>query len=337
MTDNAPVVYLLHGEDEYAIARFVSELESRLGDPAMAAMNVTHLDGRTYHLEELPSVVNAMPFLSKRRLVVLTNPLASLNSPSARQIFLGQLEAIPRTTALVLIEHRMLTENKDRREGKIHWLEKWALAAGERVYLKAFPLPKGVMMSRWIQDQARRVGGKFTPQAADLLASLVGGNPRLADQEIHKLLAYINYQRPVDIDDVENLTPDAGQGDIFALVDSLGERNGRKAMRMLHRLLEEKEPSYIFGMVVRQFRLLLQTRELLDTGRRKEDIAGELKVPFFVADKLISQARHFSLSDLEMTYHHLLDLDEAVKTSQMPSDLALDNLVATLTSSQARP
>ena len=46
---------------------------------------------------------------------------------------------------------------------------------------------------------------------------------------MHKLLAYVNYQRAVEIDDVQNLTTDSSQGDIFAMVDALSAKDGRKA------------------------------------------------------------------------------------------------------------
>ncbi len=330
MSDTTPVVYLLHGEDEFAIAHFVSELETKLGDAATVAMNLSNLDGRNYNPDELLSVAGTLPFLAKRRMVVLTYPLARLNTTSARQKFLEQLDKIPPTTALVLVEYSLLTDERDRRQGKVHWLEKWAEAAGGRAFTKAFPLPKGAQMSRWIQEQAHRAGGQFTPQAADLLGSLVDGNPRLADQEIHKLLAYVNYQRPVEIDDVETLTADVGQGDIFAMVDALGNQDGRKALGMYHRLLERQDPISIFGMIVRQFRLLLLTREVLDGGGDRADVIRELKVYPFVADKLLAQVRNFSLPVLEAIYHRLLDRDEAIKTGKIPGDLALDTLIAAL-------
>ena len=333
MAEAAPVIYLLHGEDEFAIAQFVSEMESRLGDPARAAMNITRLEGNDFDPNGLLSIASAMPFLAKRRLVILVNPLRRFTSPSARERFTGQLDKIPLTTALVIVEHRTLTSEADRRRNKIHWLEKWSEGHGERVYIRAFPLPKGAMLVRRIRDQARQAGGQITPQAAELLASLVDGDPRLADQEIQKLLAYVNYSRPVEPDDVELLTADLGQGNIFAMVDALGNQNGRAAVDMLHRLLEQQDPMPIFGMVVRQFRLLLLAREVLDEGGNRNDIARQLRVPPFVADKLIVQARRFSIPVLESIYHRLLDIDEAIKTGKVPGELALDTLVAAHTSS----
>jgi DNA polymerase-3 subunit delta len=331
MTKAAPVVYLLHGEDEFAIARFVLEFEAKLGDPAMAAMNLSRLDGRSYNLDELLSVASAMPFLTKRRMVVLSHPTSRLTAPAARQKFLAQLEKIPSTTALVLVEYKLLTEERDRRHGKLHWLEKWAGEAGERVMIRAFPLPRGPAMARWIQDRAKEAGGQFSPAAAALLASLVGDEPRQADQEILKLLTYVNYNRAVEPEDVEALTADTGQGDVFAMVDALAGQDGRRSLGMLHRLLEQQDSFSLFGMIVRQFRLLLLAREVLDRGGQTGEVARELRVHPFVAEKVTGQARQFSLPVLEQVYHHLLDLDEAMKTGQMEPNLALDTWVADFT------
>jgi DNA polymerase-3 subunit delta len=187
-------------------------------------------------------------------------------------------------------------------------------------------------MARWIQKKAAELGGVFSYQAAGLLADYVLDDPRLATQEIGKLLAYVNYDRPVDPYDVERLTPYAGEGDVFKMVDALGNRNGQLALRMLHQLLEGDEPLRLFGMIVRQFRLLLLTRELLDAGYREAEIARQLKTYPFVARKLIGQARNFSLEGLEDIYHKLLDVDEAIKTGKMEGDVALDTLITSLTS-----
>jgi DNA polymerase-3 subunit delta len=334
MTGSTPVVYVLHGDDEFAIAQFISEMEAKLGDPSLADLNVTRLDGRTLDPEELLSIASAIPFLVTRRIVVLTQPLARLNSEAARQKFLETLEKIPASTALLVVVNHLLTEERRRSNQKPHWLEQWAVERPEHVFLRAFSLPKGPGMSRWIQKQAKTTGGQFTKDAADLLASLVGDDPRLADQEIHKLLAYVNFNRPVEQYDVQALTADSGQGDIFAMVDWLGNQDGRRAMGMLHRLLEQQDAFSIFGMVVRQFRLLLLARDALDRGAQTRDLARVLKVPPFVAEKIEAQARHFSLPALESIYHQLLDLDEAMKTSQMPADLVLDSLVVGLTPQQ---
>jgi DNA polymerase-3 subunit delta len=338
MSETHPTIYLFHGDDEYAISQAVDELERKLGDPATASLNTTRLDGRTYNLDQLPSIANALPFLAERRLVILTHPLARLSDPKAKEAqgkCKEMLENVPSTTALALVEYRLLTSEGDRKRDKIHWLEKWALEHKDKVYLKAYPAPKGADMVKRIQAAARKAGGQITPAGAELLASLVDNDPRLADQEVEKLLAYVNYTRPVDLDDVQAITADTGEGDIFTLVDALGSQDGRKAMGMLQRLLEYQEYYAIFGMIVRQYRLLIETRELFEQGGQVGDIQRALHLHPYVADKLLGQARRIALPELERVYRRLLETDEAVKTSQMPERLALETFVAGVTMPQA--
>lgn len=327
-----PTVYILHGDDELAITRFIADLEARLGDPGTAALNTTRMDGNTYNLNELIGVTSAMPFLAPRRLVVLESFLGRLKDKPGQEAFHAMLENIPQTTALVLVERKPLLEEKERRNNKEHWLEKWAGGAGERALLKEFTTPKGRQLANWIQEQARKAGGEITVPAADLLARLVDENPRQAEQEIHKLLAYVNYRRPVEPDDVHNLTTDSSQGDIFAMVDALSARDGRRSLQMLHRLLEEDDPGRIFAMIIRQFRLLILAREILDVEGPRANFAKLMHVHQFVADKTVRQASQFSLPVLEAVYHRLLEMDEALKTSQVEGEIALDTLVASFTS-----
>jgi DNA polymerase-3 subunit delta len=338
MSETHPTIYLLHGDDEYAIAQAVDELERKLGDPAAASLNTTHLDGSSYNLDQLPSITNALPFLASRRLVILIHPLARLSDPKAKEAqkrFTDLLEMVPSTTALVLVEYRLLTGEGDRKKGKIHWLESWAIKNKDKVFLKAYPAPKGADMVKRIQATVRKAGGQITPAGAELLASLVDNDPRLADQEIEKLLAFVNYSRPVDFDDVQAITADTGEGDIFTLVDALGSQDGRKAMGMLQRLLEYQDYYAIFGMIVRQYRLLIQSRELIDQGGQAGEIQRVLHQHPFVAEKLLGQARRFALPELERVYRRLLETDEAVKTSQMPERLALETFVSGVTTPQA--
>lgn len=326
-----PVVYILHGDDEYAIAQFISSMEAKVGDPAIAGMNITHFPKGALPLDEITLVVQSMPFLAERRLVVLHDPLTGMQSATVREQFKSLLEKIPPTTALVIAVNRPLVPHRERGKGNQHWLQTWAIGQAGRVFEKEFFLARGPDLARWIQKKAIEENGEITPEAAALLASLVDEDPRLAAQEISKLVAYVNYSRPVEPDDVEHLVAYVGSGDVFAMVDALGEGNGQKALRMLHQLLEDDDPLRLFGMIVRQFRLLLLTRELSSLGYRENDIARELKTYPFVVRKLIPQTRNFSIESLEEIYRRLLDLDEAIKTGQVEGDVALDTLVTALT------
>jgi DNA polymerase-3 subunit delta len=94
--------------------------------------------------------------------------------------------------------------------------------------------------------------------------------------------------------------------------------------------LSRQDASSIFGMVVRQFRLILLGKEILDSGGGENEIASTLKVHPYVARKVTAQARRFTQPDLEAIYHRLLSIDVATKSSEMDADLSLDLLIADL-------
>ncbi len=336
MGANPPVVYILHGEDEYEITQYIDKIKEKMGDPALAEMNTTRLDGRTASFQDLEVAASTPPFLTKRRLVILTHPRARLGSEANRPKLEPILMRVPPEVALVLVEYKSLTDERDRKKGKLHWLERLGKEGGERFILKTCLLPDGDAMVQRITGLAEDQGTQITLPAAELLATWIGNDPRAASQEIQKLLAYANYNRPIEIEDVEHLTGDHGRGDIFEMVDAIGELNGRRALDMLHRLLNEQDAMSIFGMVIRQFRLLLLAREILDAGGQTRDVYEKLKpnpfrVNFYAAEKIAGQARKFSLPDLEAIYARLLDLDAGLKTGEIDGEIDLDALIAGIT------
>ncbi len=336
MDENFPLVFLLQGDDEYAISQHLKGLEAKYSDPTSAAMNETRLDGRTFNPDELLSVAGAMPFLAKYRIVTLSYATLKYKDKEAHDKFTAMIGKMPATTVLILLEYFP----KDSKEYKGHWLAEWAQKARQAekpVQVHTLMLPKGAQLAQRIQELAKQAGGKITPLAADALAGLIGNDPRLADQEIEKLLAYVNYQRPIEMDDVQVVTADTAEGDIFLLVDALGLQQGPRAMAMLQRLLEREDPMRIFGMVQRQFRLLLQARDVLDRRGGEAEIAKQVRLHPYVAGKILPQARRFKLAELETVFRRLLDLDEGIKTGQFSAELALEMLVAAFTNPQPAP
>jgi DNA polymerase-3 subunit delta len=326
-----PIVYLVHGEDTLAMRAFVAGLRERMGEPGMAELNTQQLDASVIGDEQLRAAVNTLPFLTERRLVIVERPLARLNTAAARQRFLTLLEGLPLTTALVLL----LPDEADPRRGwknfgEDHWLMKWAAGQGGRVLLRSFRLPTAGQMPAWLQQQAKKMGLLITPLAAEELANLIGEDTERASRELEKLAAYVNAARPIEVEDVQELVAQAGEVDVFGMVDALGEGDTRRALRLLQGLLQVQDPFQIFGMVVRQFRLLLQVREQLDEGRLGDELSGMKSAPRGVMNHLARQAQRFSMDDLSRIYHELLDLDEQMKNGDVDPVTALDRFVAGL-------
>lgn len=333
MSEAKPTVYLLHGEDDYAIGKFIQAMQEKLGEKSMAEMNTTALPV-AYDLEALRGATYAMPFLAERRLVIAANPSKRFASDEARTRFLALLADLPPSTALVLTEDRHLEQDERGKPlKKQHWLIAWAEKAGPaQAYAKAFPVPRGGELVNWLADYAEKQGGKIERPAAARLAELFNEEPRAAAQEVDKLLAWANYQRPIAPEDVDQLVAFYGAPpDFFKLIDSIAARDSRTTLNQLQRLLAEQDALQLFFSLVGHFRLLVQARAILDDGGQEGSVAQELGIHPFRGQKLAAQARGLTTASLRQIYRRLLAYDRDIKTGQMEADLALQTLLTGLT------
>ncbi len=325
-------VVLLYGNDEFAIRRRVEAFLSVFGDPTSAQMNTARLEARTMSEDDLNNAVNAMPFLAKQRLVILSNPSARYIGAEARKRFCDFLASVPPTTRLVITEQLELKTYKDKsrqeKEDEKHWLVKWIKKAG--LGLERCGLPAQWEMTGWITKQAQEQGGQIEPAAAARLTEMIGPDPQQAAQEIAKLLTYVNWTRPITVEDVLAVSIVTAEADVFKMVDALAMGNGREAQRLLHRLLENEDAFGLWPMVIRQFRLLILAREVIEQHGGEAEAAQAMGVHPFVAEKMVAQAKRFSLPTLEKIYHKLLEIDEAAKTGRVPLDVAMEMLVMEL-------
>ena len=323
MTKPPPRVYLLVGDDRFSISEFVATLRSKIGDTTVADMNTQQFSGDHLDRGAFEEACMSVPFLSSRRIVVLDNAQDVLKVKDSREFLVALLDRLPDSTALVIIENVQARGSKSKR--KTSPLVSWVKANPDLGKTWQFSSPHGAQFISWVQERCRSLGGAMSVDAARLLAESVMDDPYLAHQEIVKLLDYVDFERPVELEDVEKLTPFRGQTNIFAMVDAVGERRMSDASRYLHSVLAEEDSFYVFAMVIRQFRLLLQAQAALEEGK---EIASVLNLPNFVAQKITSQARAFSSPELERIYHELLSIDISVKNSAIDLDAALEGFIA---------
>lgn len=323
-----PHIFFFYGNDEFALRKQAEKFgASMFTDPTTADMNTSRLDARTVSENELTKAVGALPFLAPQRLVVLENVSKKYTGLEGHKKFVAFLESVPESTQLVLVDPEEIKE----RDLPNHWLMKWAGKVGEKAKTQGFMMPRQREMPGWISAETKRQGGQIEPAAAARLAEMTGEDTRQAAQEITKLLTYVNFAHAIGIEDVEAVSIVTASVDIFELVDALGAQNGRLAQKLFHRLMEDKDAFETFGMVVRQFRLLLIAREVMDEGGVLQEVTEALGAHPYVAEKVFKQARTFPMDMLEAIYHRLLAMDEAAKTGVMPLDMALDTFIVEAT------
>jgi DNA polymerase-3 subunit delta len=325
MAKTPPKVYLLHGDDEFAMAEFVQSMKKRLGDDSTAEMNFQVYNVSDLDWPAFEAAAYSMPFLSKRRLIILDQVERFQKIPDQRDRLTQLLEQIPDSTALLLIERSKASPSKRAKSPSS--LTRWAEEHPDLCYIRSCETPHGSEFVSWLLTRAAELGGTIEHDAAVLLSEWTQEDPRLASQELNKLLDYVDLQRPINVDDIEQCTPYRGQSSIFSLVDAIGQRQGEEAVRKLHEVLREDDASYAFAMILRQFRLIIRARDMIDSAKTPDHTVHRSE---FVVKKVSAQARKFSLSDLEHIYRELLEIDLRAKNGQMDLDVALDQLVSAI-------
>ena len=314
--------YIFHGDDAHSQKETLDKLVARLGDPAMLDLNTTRFEANV-SFSQLRQACSAMPFLAPARLVLVRDLLKGKLDKSYVNELKAFLPTLPETTRLVFLESEPLAAN--------HVLVKLG-GEVENGYVKLFERPQGSGLERWIRQAVEEKNGRISPQATHLLATNIGNDLTILSNEIEKLLLYKGEGVMIEAQDVALLSPYLAEASIFDLVDALGNRNAKRAAQLLQEKMNEgTDPFYLFSMFVRQFRLLIQVRELMEEGLKPPAMSKVMKTHSFVVGKLVQQARGFSLVQLEQIYRHLLEIDVGVKTGRADMLTSLNLLVASLT------
>lgn len=332
-------VLLLYGDDELALAEQLAERIARFDDPAASGVNLARFSAQRLDLEALATHLLSPPFLAPHRVAVLDLAPVSGRGPALPDRLFRLLETMPDTSILIAVAPTQPSQGKAKRgkgEPAGHAAAasflRWVTDHPERATAREHRLPRGAAFEKWAIERARAYGATIEAAAAARLREVTGEDTRTADQELRKLAAYVDGARPIGVEDLRRLTPFRAEADIFAMVESVGGRDGRRAIGLVRTLLETEDPRYVFSMIVRQFRLLLLARDALDRGRIPRQILAEPphRLPAFVADKVGRQAAGFRTEQLADIYRQLLALDIASKTGHADLGTGLETLVAAL-------
>ncbi len=329
------MLYILVGEDDFSLTRSLEEIKQGLGDQSLLMANTTVLDGQQVTLDQLRAVVETVPFLADKRLVIIQGLLGRFEvggKPRRRKKaaplvgkepeykpFADRLSRIPDGTVLVLVD------------GKIKGSNPLLKQLSPRAEVRSFPLLRDDGLRQWIRRGVVEQGASISPEAVDLLAKLVGGNLWIMTNEISKL-ALFALGRRIEVDDIKAVVSLAQQTSVFAVVDAILDFKAGVAEQLLEQLLERgASPAYLLVMLSRQVRMIVQARELRHQRRPEVEIQDKLGLTSeFALRKTLDQAQRYSLERLREVYNKLLETDLSIKTGRYEGGLALNLLIAEL-------
>ncbi|MBI5754998.1 DNA polymerase III subunit delta [Candidatus Peregrinibacteria bacterium] len=331
-------LFLFTGSDSYRIQQKIEYWKKSFAEKHGGSANITLLDGKKIELAEIRSAFETLPLLAEKRLIIIRDFLKNAkpkNEEDGEEVentalkdqkkLATALENLSDDCILVFVEPGSFP---DRRSALVKKIQK-------NGKIEVFETLEGASLTQWILDTVKEHGGKISPANADFLARHIGSNLWQLGNEIEKLVTFAD-QREITEKDILLLTKANIKTTIFKLTDYFGQKNARLAIETLDTLTKNSEDIfYIFFMIVRHFRILIQVKSLLEQKKSQQNILTELHLHPFVIDTAIRQCRNFPLTALKTIYGKLLTIDESAKTGKIktstldtrPMNLVLETFI----------
>ena len=304
-------VYLLFGEEAFLKKSYKSRLREALtgGD----TMNYNYFEGKGLDLNELISLADTMPFFSEKRLIMVED---SGFFKGASDELVAYLPQMPDTTCMIFVESEV--DKRSRMFKKVK----------EIGYAAEMARQDFAQLSRWAGGILAREGKKITGRTMELFLNMTGDDMENIRMELEKLVSFTLGREIITDEDVEAVCTVRVTNKIFDMVTAIVNRQTKKAMDLYEDLLTLKEPPMrILFLIARQFNQILQVKELMAKGMDKGSIASRIKVPPFVAGKMMPQAKTFTREQILSCVTQCVEAEEAVKTGRLNDRMAVELLI----------
>lgn len=308
-TGNFKQIYLLYGEEAYLKKQYKERFVKAI-IPEGDTMNYSYFEGKNTNPKEIIDLSETMPFFAEKRLIVLENTGFFKNAAPELAEYVKDM---PETTHLIFVE-----EEIDKR-GKLY---KAVKACGHIVELKR---QDESTLIRWILGIVKKEGKQISESAVRYFIAKVGDDMEKIQRELEKLFCFCMERSEITVADIDEICSTQITNHIFDMVDAVANKQQKKALDYYYDLLSLKEPPMrILYLLTRQFKLLLEVKELERLGYGQKDMASKAGLMPFLVGKYRAQAKAFRRSELRQIVEAGVQTEENVKTGRMGDVLSVE-------------
>lgn len=322
---------LAHGDDGFGLDLVLRAFAERIGaDDRVEIVPAASPDEAAI---ERAAVEAGTVGLFGMHLAVLRQPLrAAGRSNAVTERLLALVRDLPDGAALALVDLRA-SRDATKPPALLGRLESAVVTRGGVVEQRI--APRRAELQAWVRRHAEAIGIRIEPRAAALLADRVGGavaetdvergdQTRVADGELRKLATYAG-DRPIGVEDVEQLVADTRPASLYAITNAVDRREPAAAAIALERALAEGQPVLrITAALAGRISDLIVVRDLVARRAPPQEIArraarGNVRM----AERLAEAAARYEPAELEAMLAGLFEADIAIKTNAMEPEPAV--------------
>ena len=190
---------------------------------------------------------------------------------------------------------------------------------------------KGKVLEKWIVDYVTAAGQKIDSAAVGYLSSMNRFDLQIMEQELQKLLSYCRETPVISLRHVQDIVTKTVETNIFSLSDSIGNKKGTEALRVLRDMFYLGEtPFKLIGFLARHFRNLVLMKDYQRMGYNETQIKEKTKLHPFVIKKSLRQAEQFSMQQLVKALERLLRVETELKSTTANGEELLEQFIIEL-------
>ncbi|KPI50869.1 DNA polymerase III subunit delta [Clostridioides difficile] len=326
---NFEKMYLFYGREYYLIENAIKAFKDSLNE-GMLDFNLDIIDGKEIVLNQLISSIETLPFMDDRKIVIikdfeLLKGKKKNFTDSDEKYLIEHLDNTPDTTTIVFvvygdIDKRKSLVKKIGNNGIVFDCDKLSDMDLFKWIKKSFALNEVIIENSQIMYFIEQEG--YRDKSSEKTLSDL-------ENEINKISSFVGKGNNVTNDVIDKLSQKKVENDIFKLIDYIGEQNASNAMKILNDMIQEGESVLgIFSMIARQFKIIMQVRQLQLDGYSTKLIADKLKMHQFVVGKALKQTKNFSDDIIVEILNYILESDYKIKTGLIRDTLAVEMLVS---------
>jgi len=321
------LTFFIYGPDTFRSLKKVEEIREKFRrdvDPRGNNILVLSEDD-DLSVEKIKAVNSQGGFLVSKKLIIVKNLLRKAKPTAKEQEELVKyLDKSTVNNILVFWEDESEGDYKKKATKTAKPLRDWLLKRGKQ-FVYDFSELSVMQLNNWIKKEIEARGGRASGPAIQQLISVVGNDLWQIDQEINKLVAH-NGEKEIGIADVNELTIANIDNNIFNLIDAVGNKNQKLALKLINDQLHEGlEPMMLLSLISKHVRLLTVIKD--SNAPTSDALAKELGLHPFVVKKAFVQARSYSLLQLKKLYANIFDIEKKLKSSAGDPSLLFDLLV----------
>ena len=310
--------YLFFGAESYLLKDYETTLMKAILPEGSEMMNHDIFEEKRATAAAIMDAAETFPFLNDKRLVTVRNSefFQKGGRKEEGEKLKGFLADIPESTCILFIEEKV---------EKTSALYKAVVKHGNAVEFKKL---SDKDLGTWIKWICKENSKQMTENVLGLFLQTVDHDMENIEGELMKLIAYKGEDAEISAEDIRAVCTVSLEARVFDLVKAVAEKRPEKAVQIYRTLLSLKESPYmVLSLITRQFRFILETKLLSESGMTNDAIAAKLEIRDFAVKEYSRQSKRFPVEIWKQAMRDCLETDLNIKLGKAAEETAVELLI----------